>query len=80
MSPFSRKKVYGGELKRQHINAVPDVFPAALLESQGNGTRKSKIIINGTETLPLGGIANSTTVFCNDGGKYSEVVFWRSAE
>ena len=58
------------DLQKQHISAVPDVFPQALLERQADGTRKSKITVNGTEILPLGGIANRTTIFCNDGGKY----------
>jgi hypothetical protein len=58
------------DLKKQHVSAVPNVFPRALLERQGDGTLKSKITINGTETLPLGGIANSTTVSCNDGGEF----------
>src|SRR5262249_47410310 len=58
------------DLKKRHISAVPDVFPRALLERQADDTRKSKITINGTEILPLGGIANRATVFCNDGGEY----------
>lgn len=58
------------DLKEQHISAVPNVFPQSLLERQADGVRKSKIIIDGTEVLPLGGPSNTTTVFCNEGGQY----------
>jgi hypothetical protein len=54
------------DLQKQQIHAAPSVFPHMLLEKQGEGTRKSKIIINGTELLPLGGIANRMIVFCRD--------------
>jgi hypothetical protein len=56
------------DLEKQHINAVPIIFPRALLKKQKDGTLRSEITINGTETLPLGGIASRTTAFCNEGG------------
>jgi hypothetical protein len=57
-------------LEKQHISAVSNIFPIALFKKQTDGTLKSELTMNGTETLPLGGIANRTTVFCNENGDY----------
>jgi len=58
------------DLAKQNIYAVPNISPLMLLKQQVDGTRKSELTINGIETLPLGGIANRTTVFCNENGEY----------
>jgi hypothetical protein len=58
------------DLAKQNIYAVPNISPLMLLKKQADGTRKSELTINGTEILPLGGIANRTTVFCNENGEY----------
>jgi hypothetical protein len=59
-----------GDLNKQQIRAVPHVFPRALLQRQADGGLRSRITVNGTETLPLGGIAKRWTILCNDGGEY----------
>jgi hypothetical protein len=58
------------DLAKQHISAVPNIFSIGLFKKQTDGTVKSELTINGTETLPLGAIANRTTVFCNENGDY----------
>lgn len=59
------------ELETEHRHAVPNVNPANFLTSASEGdTRRSKIKINGVETLPLAGISKSLTVFCNESGQY----------
>jgi hypothetical protein len=58
------------ELRGRGIDAVPSVFPKALLKEQNDGTMKSLITINGVEVLPLAGMANKVAVLCNDGGQF----------
>ena len=60
-----------GEAQSRGIDAVPAVYPIALLEDQQNGPLKSVIRIEGAEILPLGGIANKITVLCNENGDYT---------
>lgn len=57
------------------IDAVPAVYPSALLELQPGGSLKSTIHINGAEVLPLGGISNKTSLLCNEAGDY---IFYES--
>jgi hypothetical protein len=57
------------------IDAVPALYPSALLEPQPGGPVKSMIRIDGAEILPLGGISNKLSVFCNELGDY---VFYQS--
>jgi hypothetical protein len=59
------------------IDAVPAVYPSALLELQPGGSLKSIIRINGAEVLPLGGISNKTSLLCNETGDY---IFYESDE
>src|SRR5262249_1090715 len=58
------------DLESHNIRAIPAIAPGFLLKRQGDGTEKSMVKINGVERLPLGGIANTVTVFCNEDGKY----------
>jgi hypothetical protein len=46
------------------------VAPEYLFKERGDGTMKSLISINGTEVLPLAGIANKLVVVCNEGGQF----------
>jgi hypothetical protein len=59
------------------IDAVPGVYPRALLEPQQAGSLKSIIRIKGAEVLPLGGISNKTSLLCNETGDY---IFYQSDE
>jgi hypothetical protein len=52
------------DLERHNLAAVPNVNPENFLTYAPDGTRKSKIVINGAEILPLAGISNKTTVYC----------------
>jgi hypothetical protein len=57
------------EMRARGIDAVPAVYPSALLKQQ-DGSLKSVIDIEGAEVLPLGGISNKVTVLCNENGYY----------
>lgn len=57
------------DVQARGMEAVPAVYPSALLEQQ-NGPLKSIIHIKGVEVLPLGGISNKATVLCNENGQY----------
>jgi PAS domain S-box-containing protein len=59
------------ELRKQGVDAVPSVNPSGLLKKQGDGILRSDVRINGTETLPLGGISNIVTVMCNETGNFA---------
>jgi hypothetical protein len=59
------------------IDAVPAVYPSALLEPHQDESLKSIIRIKGAEVLPLGGISNKTSVLCNETGDY---IFYQSDE
>src|SRR5262249_52811772 len=69
----SRREVVT-DLRKEGIDAYPSISPkggaGTLLEWQTDGSGKSKIIMDGAEVLPLGGISNKTTVFCNENGYY----------
>jgi hypothetical protein len=58
------------QLNKQGTYAVPSVSPALLLFDSAGQSRQSPITIDGKEVVPLGGIANTLTVFCNETGKY----------
>jgi hypothetical protein len=59
------------DLYKKGISAVPVVAPVNVLREQPeDGTRRSAINLNGIEVLPLGGISNTTTVYCNETGQY----------
>jgi hypothetical protein len=59
------------DLRKNGISAVPAIAPSNLLQQKGDGTRKSVIRIGGDEILPFGGIADKTTVHCNENGDYT---------
>ena len=46
-------------------------FPNYFMETQYDGYLRSPLLIDGKEVLPLGGIANSRTVLCNEPGHYA---------
>jgi hypothetical protein len=58
------------DLKKQGICTSPSINAENLLEDTQNRTRRSMVTINGIETLPLTGIANRLTVYCNESGSY----------
>lgn len=58
------------DFRQQGIEAVPGVAPIMVLKRQQNGHVRSDLTLNGTEFLPLGGIANKPTVLCNEAGTY----------
>ena len=58
------------DLQRQGVLAVPNVNPALFLSRASDGKLRSRITINSTETLPLSGIANELTVYCNENGDF----------
>ncbi len=65
------------DLQRAGIDAIPAIAPSMLLRPGENGNVKSDIAIDGTEVLPLGGVANKVTVLCNETGTY---LIYRSDE
>jgi hypothetical protein len=65
------------DLRRRGIDAVPAIFPSALLDYQQHGNVKSAVSISGNEILPLGGIAKKLTVMCNESGDW---ITYRSDE
>ncbi|MGH7853743.1 MAG: hypothetical protein ACREP3_09905, partial [Candidatus Binatia bacterium] len=59
------------EMQARGVDAVPAVYPAALLEEQPGGSLKSAVRIKNNEVLPLGGVSNKLTVLCNESGDYT---------
>ncbi len=57
------------DLRKQGIEAVPQVVLPVRLEKQPDN-RKSSTNTRTVEIMPLGGIANKTTVACNQSGQY----------
>ena len=49
--------------KRKNIDVVPSIFPKVFIEK--------KWANDGDYILPLGGVSNTMTVFCNEGEKFS---------
>lgn len=58
------------DLRGEGRQAYPVLSGRTLLSAAPDGTLQSRVIIDGRETLPLGGIANALTVYCNEGGTY----------
>jgi hypothetical protein len=56
--------------ERRNHDVVPNVNPSNFLRTSTNGSRRSEITLNGVETLPLGGVSNTLTVYCNESGQY----------
>lgn len=61
-SPTRREAVE--ELRRQGRDAWPAIISRALFVSGDDGKLRSPVIIDGVETLPLGGNSGTMTVFC----------------
>ncbi|HWP58345.1 MAG TPA: hypothetical protein VNL14_10685 [Candidatus Acidoferrales bacterium] len=59
------------ELRRQGTDAVPAISPRSLLSKTEKGGLSSPFSVDGKELLPLGGISNRVTVFCNETGQYA---------
>jgi hypothetical protein len=53
------------------IDAVPVISPTELLKENPDGTVKSAIRLDDTEVVPLAGISDRVTVFCNESGEYT---------
>ena len=51
--------------KKENIEVVPSIFPKALLDNKWEN--KSGEV----DILPLGGVSNTTTVFCKEGDEFS---------
>jgi len=58
------------DLRDKGIDAWPSVAPQFLFKGWPNSYQDPAIEINGAPALPLGGISNSTTVYCNENGYY----------
>ena len=59
------------DLSQRGIDAAPVIIPTELLKENPDGTVKSAIHINDTEVVPLAGVSNRVTVFCNETGEYT---------
>jgi len=57
------------ELRHKGIRAYPSPIDTFSPNREADEL-KSLVVINGVETLPLGGISNRTTVLCNESGEY----------
>jgi hypothetical protein len=58
------------DMRKQGVNAYPDVFPIVLFKPSSGKTIESVLTSNGEEFLPVGGMSMTTTVFCNESGEY----------
>lgn len=58
------------DLRGEGRQAYPVLSGRTLLSAAPDGALHSRIAIEGRETLPLGGIAEALTVYCNEGGAY----------
>jgi hypothetical protein len=62
------------DLSQKGIDAVPVISPTEILKrnpDNPDGTVKSAIRIGDTEVVPLAGISNRVTIFCNESGEYT---------
>jgi lysophospholipase L1-like esterase len=58
------------DLRREGIRAYPLIFPEVMFKTGGSSDIRSLFTINEQEVLPLAGLANTPTVFCNESGEY----------
>lgn len=58
------------DLRHEGRQAYPVLGGRTLLSAAPDGRLHSRITIDGRETLPLGGIADALTVYCNEDGTY----------
>jgi hypothetical protein len=59
------------DLRKQNVDAVPASDPAIFESKNPDGTLTWNVSWAGHQLYPLGGIANKTTVFCNESGTYT---------
>ena len=58
------------DLRGEGRQAYPVLSGRTLLSAGPGGMLHSRVAIDGREILPLGGIADALTVYCNEGGTY----------
>ncbi|MEO8048404.1 MAG: hypothetical protein ABI684_14070 [Nitrospirota bacterium] len=58
------------DLARQGVSAYPAVVPQNTLQWNPGSNGHRALLIDDAETLPLGGLSNVMTVFCNESGEY----------
>ena len=58
------------DLRKKGIDAWPAIAPQILFRGWPASYQDSLIEIQGVPVLPLGGISNTTTVYCNENGYY----------
>jgi hypothetical protein len=63
------------DLRAAGVDAVPSI--EILLKDHDDGSMRSVIDIDGREVVPLGGMSNRMTLFCNETGEY---IVYRSDE
>ena len=59
------------DLRKQGVDAVPPPDPLIFESKNPDGTLTWNVSWAGHQLYPLGGIANKTTVFCNENGAYA---------
>lgn len=57
-------------LQKEGVAAVPILVPGSSFVEEPNNTIKSVLKIRAQEVIPLGGIADRVTVFCNENGQW----------
>jgi hypothetical protein len=58
------------DMARDGTTVVPALWPALLLEPGADGASRSALIVDGRETVPVGGVSGMTTVMCREVGPY----------
>ncbi|MBU6480934.1 MAG: hypothetical protein KGS09_10375 [Nitrospirae bacterium] len=58
------------DLRAKNVDAWPSIAPQFLFDGWPNSYEDPVIEINGAPALPLGGVSNTTTVYCNENGYY----------
>ncbi len=58
------------DMRAEGGRAYPAVFPAYLMQTDLDGALHSPIVVDGVEVLPLGGVAATPTVLCNESGEH----------
>lgn len=58
------------DMARDGEPIVPALWPALLLEPGTGGAARSSLIVDGRETIPVGGVSGVTTVMCREVGPY----------
>lgn len=58
------------DMRERGIDAYPDIFPTVLFEPASQKSIRSIFVSQQEEFLPVAGMAQATTVFCNESGEY----------